>query len=112
MALKKGDFIEIDFTGKIKDSGEIFDTTKKDDAKKANLDIKNLKPFVFCVGEKMLPSGFDNDFVGKEVGKAYTLELEPKDAFGNRERNLVKMIPTKLFHEQEIKRLRKKHSSI
>jgi FKBP-type peptidyl-prolyl cis-trans isomerase 2 len=102
MALKKGDFIEIDFTGTIKDSGEIFDTTNQDVAKKANLDIKNLKPFIFSVGHKMLPSSFDSDIEGKEVGNSYVLELKPEEAFGKREKTLIKMIPTKLFIEQKI----------
>jgi len=33
MTLKKGDFIEIEFTGKLKD-GEIFDSNIKEDLKK------------------------------------------------------------------------------
>ena len=30
---KKGDFIEVEYTGKVKDSGEIFDTTTESIAK-------------------------------------------------------------------------------
>ena len=102
MAIKKNDFVEIEFTGKIKDTNQVFDTTIKADAEKANLKIKEIKPFILSVGHKMLPGGFDADLEGKEVDKQYTLELSPENAFGKRDQKLVKMIPTKLFHEQKI----------
>jgi FKBP-type peptidyl-prolyl cis-trans isomerase 2 len=102
MAIKENDFIEIEFTGRIKDTGEVFDTNVESDAKASNLDVKNIKPFVMSVGHKMLPGGFDKDLVGKEVGNKYTLELKSEDAFGKRNSQLVRMIPTKMFHEQQI----------
>ena len=34
MALKKHDFIELDYTGRIKETNEVFDTTDEDIAKK------------------------------------------------------------------------------
>lgn len=106
MTTKKNDFVEIEFTGTITDSGEIFDTTKQDDVKKANLQIKDVKPFILSIGNKMLPTGFDKDLEGKEVGKDYTLNLKAKDAFGERQPKLIKMVPTKLFLQQKINPVR------
>ena len=100
--VKKNDFIEIEFTGKISSTNEIFDTNIKTDAEKAKLNIKEIKPFVLSVGHKMLPSGFDSDLEGKAIGKQYTLNLKPEDAFGKRDPKLIRMIPTKHFHEQKI----------
>jgi FKBP-type peptidyl-prolyl cis-trans isomerase 2 len=102
MAIKKNDFIEVEFTGNISNTDEIFDTNIKADAEKGGLEIKDIKPFILSVGHKMLPNGFDNDLEGKETGKSYTLELKPEDAFGKRNPQMVRMIPTKLFHEQKI----------
>jgi FKBP-type peptidyl-prolyl cis-trans isomerase 2 len=102
MTIKKNDFVEIEFTGKISDTDEIFDTNIKADAKKAELNIKDIKPFILSVGHKMLPNGFDADIEGKETGKPYTLNLKPEDAFGKRNPQMVRMIPTKHFHEQKI----------
>jgi len=102
MAIKKNDFIEVEFTGNITGTDEIFDTNIKADAEKGGLDIKNVKPFVLAVGHKMLPSGFDNDLEGKEAGKSYTIDIKSEDAFGKRNPQMVRMIPTKLFHEQKI----------
>jgi len=102
MALKKNDFIKIEFTGRITDTGEVFDTNIKEDAEKAKLEIKDIKPFTLAIGHKMLPEGFDNDLIGKEAEKSYTVEIEPEQAFGKRNPQMVRMIPTKLFHEQKI----------
>lgn len=102
MALTKGDFIEIEFTGRIKDNDEVFDTNIEKDAKEANLDVKEFKPFVLGIGHQMLPSGFDSDLEGKEVGKDYIVEIDPDKAFGKRDKALIRMIPTKLFLEQRI----------
>ncbi len=103
MAIKKGDFVEVEFTGKLKDSDQIFDSTIKADLEEAKMNVKDVKPFVLCVGQEMLPKGFDADLEGKEVGQSYSVELKPADAFGSRNSSLVKMIPTKLFLEQKIK---------
>ena len=102
MSLKKNDFVEIEFTGTILDSGEVFDTNVVAEAKKIGLDEKKIKPFAMAVGQKMLPPGFDADLEGKDVGQSYSVELEPEKAFGLRNKDMIKMIPTKLFHEQQI----------
>ena len=100
--IKKNDFVEIEFTGKITNTDEVFDTNIKADAEKAGLEIKNIKPFILSVGHKMLPEGFDTDLEGKEIAKGYTVELTPEKAFGKRDPQRVRMIPTKHFHEQKI----------
>jgi len=102
MTIKKNDFIEIEFTGKITDTDEVFDTNIKADAEKAGLDTKNIKPFILSVGHKMLPDGFDEDLEGKETGKTLTIELKPEQAFGKRNPQMIKMVPTKHFQEQKI----------
>lgn len=102
MAINKNDFIELEFTGKISNTDEVFDTNTEADAKKAGFDIKDIKPFVLSVGHKMLPDGFDADLVGKEIEKNYTITIKPEAAFGKRNPQMVRMIPTKLFHEQKI----------
>lgn len=106
MNIKKNDFIKIEFTGRISDSNEIFDTNIKEDAKEAGLKTENLSAPIICVGSRMLPEGFDEDLIGKEENKDYEIELEAEKAFGKRNPKLVQMIPTKLFHEQNINPVR------
>lgn len=99
MTLQKNDFIEIDFTGKIKD-GEIFDSNIKDDIEKAKLKLEP-KPFVFSLGQGMFLKGVDDFLIGKDTG-VYDIELDPENAFGKRDSKLVQIIPMKIFHQQKI----------
>lgn len=98
---KKNDFVEIEFVGRVKD-GEVFDTTIKSEAEKAGLQIKNPKPLVICVGQEMLILGFDKALEGKELNKKHTIELSPKDAFHERKKDLVRLMPLKVFIDNKI----------
>jgi FKBP-type peptidyl-prolyl cis-trans isomerase 2 len=100
MVLKKKDFIEIEFTGKIKDGG-VFDSTKKEELKKSGIQ-GNPKPFVYSLGEGMFLEALDNYLIGKEVGN-YTIELKPEEAFGKRDPKMLQMIPLKVFYEHQIR---------
>lgn len=107
--LKKKDFIEIEFTGKIKD-GEMFDSNIPENIKKINPSmseedpsyLKKIKPFVFSLGEGMFLQGIDDFLIGKEAGKKYYIELTPENAFGNRVSKLVQIMPMRVFKEQNI----------
>jgi FKBP-type peptidyl-prolyl cis-trans isomerase 2 len=94
MALKKKDFVEIEFTGKTKE-GDVFDSNVKEVLKKTN--IKGYpKPFIFCLGEGMFIRGIDEFLIGKEIGE-YDVSLKPEDAFGKRNPKLIQMIQKKEF---------------
>lgn len=99
--IKKHDFIELAFVGKIKETGEIFDTNVEEEIKKIKSNFE-AKPYLISVGHSMTIKGLDNDLEGKEVGKEYTSEFKPEDAFGKRNPSLIRMIPIKLFLEQQI----------
>jgi len=99
MALNNKEFIEVEFTGKIKD-GEIFDSNIKEDLEKVNSNVK-ARPFVFCLGEGMFLKGVEDFLIGKEIGK-HVVEVQPENAFGLRESKSVQMIPLKIFKEQKV----------
>jgi len=99
MALKKKDFVEIEFTAKVK-GGDIFDSNIKEDLKKSNLNIE-AKPVIFPLGEGMFLKGVDEFLIGKEIGN-YEIELSPENAFGNRNSKLVQIIPSRVFREQKV----------
>ena len=99
MPLQKKDFIEIEFTGRTED-GVIFDSNIAEDLREANINAQ-AKPFTFALGEGMFLKGIDEYLIGKDIGE-HKIELEPEDAFGKRDSNLVQMIPIKQFHQQKI----------
>lgn len=103
--IKKGDFIEIDFVGRIKDSGAIFDLTKRDVAEKEKIANKSAdySPRIICVGNGDVVKGLDDFLVGKVVGKSYDLDLDVGDAFGKKDAKLIKMLPLSTFKKQDMK---------
>ena len=100
MSLKKNDFIEIEFTGKIQ-GGDIFDSNIKKDIDKAGLKTP-AKPFAFALGQGMFLKAIDEFLTGKETGKNYNLKLEAKDAFGLREPKLMQIIPMNIFKQHKL----------
>ena len=101
MKIKEKDFIEINFIARTED-GKVFDTTFKEEAKKANLPDLEYKPAKICIGQGFLLKGLDKRLIGKEVGKEYEIKLEPDEAFGKRIPELVKIIPLKVFQKKEV----------
>lgn len=97
------DFIEIEYTGKFTD-GTIFDTTSKEIAEKNNIFSPQIKykPAIVCIGEKQLIPGLDNALLNKEVGKTYTIELKPEEAFGRKDIKKIKLVPPAEFQKQNI----------
>jgi len=99
MILQKKDFIEIEFTGKVKD-GDVFDSNIKEDLKDRDLK-EEIKPFIFCLGEEMFLKGIEDFLIGKEIGE-YNIELSAEKAFGSRNASLVQMMSIKIFIEQNV----------
>jgi len=73
--VSKKDFIEIEYTGKIKEDNTIFDTTDEDIAKENNLETHSgYEPIIICVGEEQLLKGIDGNLEGNDIGKEYDIE--------------------------------------
>jgi len=98
--IKKNDFIELRFTGRVK-NGEIFDTNVPEDAVKMGLEMEN-KPYIICIGQGMILTKIDEFLTGKEIGKEYNLEVSQKDGFGERRKEFLKVLPMDLFRKQKM----------
>ena len=69
--LKEKDFIELEYTGKLKDDNAIFDTTDEKIAKDNDLFQENAeyKPITICIGQGQIIKGLDQSLPGKETEK-------------------------------------------
>ncbi|MDO8741236.1 MAG: peptidylprolyl isomerase [Candidatus Woesearchaeota archaeon] len=104
MKINKKDFIEIEYTGKLKDDNMVFDTTDKKVAEENKIyDEKiNYGPVTICVGEAQIVAGLDNALEGKETEKNYVFNLTPNEAFGEKNAKLMKLVPLNMFRKQGI----------
>jgi len=103
MAKKDHKFIEVEYTGTLKD-GMVFDTTDEKVAKEHDIHNPNMTygPLTVCIGEGHLIKGLEDEVKDKKEGK-YTVELEAEKAFGKRDGKLLQLVPLKKFTEQNIK---------
>ena len=101
MTFKKGQLILLDYTAKIKDSGEVFETTIEDEAKKHSLHESNIKymPKLVSVGEGWVLKGLDDALSETTSGDKKTIEVSPDKGFGDRDKGKVRMIPLRKLGE-------------
>ncbi|MGM5481636.1 MAG: FKBP-type peptidyl-prolyl cis-trans isomerase [Nanobdellota archaeon] len=105
MAIKKGDFIEIDYTGRVaNDEKFAFDTTIENVAKDEGIYSEKTRygPTTIVVGEGHVIKGLDKQLVGKELGK-HSFEIPAEEAFGKKSAKQLKLVPAKIFRQQDIR---------
>jgi peptidylprolyl isomerase len=79
-AIKAGDTISVNYTGKFED-GEIFDTSE------------GREPLTFTVGTGQLIKGFDDAVVGMTTGDTKNITITPEDGYGEHREDLVIDMP-------------------
>lgn len=99
MPFKNGDFILVNYTLKIKETGETVGTTLESVAKETKLyrGEERYEPFFIVVGEGWVPKGLDEALTGLEVTKASTIELPPEKGYGVRDPKKVRLVPLRKF---------------
>ena len=104
MALKVGDFLLVNYTLKVKESGETVDTTYDAVAKDAHLHREDsvYGPKFIILGEGELPKGLEEAIVGLDTGKQTTVELPPEKAFGSRDPAKMRLVPMRRFREKNL----------
>jgi len=92
MPVKEGDKIKIEYTGTF-DDGTVFDSSEK-----------HGKPLEVEVGAKQVIPGFEKALMGMEKDEEKDVKLQPAEAYGNINPELVKDVPKEqLPKDQEAK---------
>ena len=104
MFMKKGDFVEIDFVGRISGTGEIFDLTDEETAKKEGIynPKHRYKPSLVIIGSGMAVPGVEKSLERMEPGHESEFELAPEDAFGGRDMHLIRILSMSKFLKEKI----------
>jgi len=102
--MKSGDFVYIDYVARIKDTGEIFDVTNEDVAKKEGVFNEKIKyghvPVIVDAGFVIV--GLNEAVKEMNIGDKKKVVVNPEKAFGERSEELVKLMPEARFREQGI----------
>lgn len=92
MSVKKGDKVKVEYKGTLED-GTLFDSSEA-----------HGQPLEFEVGSGQLIKGFDDAVIGMEKGEEKEIKLQPSDAYGEHNPELVKKFPKEQFpKEKELK---------
>lgn len=101
MTFQKGTLVLVDYTAKVKDTSEIFDTTREADAKSSSIYDTNARyqPRLVSIGESWVLKGLDDALLNTNVGDKLTVEVPPEKGFGTRDPGKVRMIPLRKLGE-------------
>jgi len=86
---KKGDMVQVEYVGKLED-GTVFDSSDKHEA-----------PLKFTLGNGEIIKGFEDAIIGMKIGDEKEIKLQPNDAYGDYNPELVKDIPKNSFPEDQ-----------
>jgi len=102
MAFAKGTLVYVNYTAKVKDTGEPIETTLEDEAKKLNIydSDRRYEPRLVAVGEDWVLKGLDEEIAKMDVGEKKTAELPPDRAWGGRDPALLRMVPLRKFGDK------------
>ncbi len=87
MSVKNGDFLRLEYTGKVQETGEVFDTTDEKVAEEEGIksDKKIYGPISIIVGAGHVLKGIEDALIGMGEGDEKSIEIPPEEAFGERD---------------------------
>ena len=78
--IKQGDTVKVGYTGTF-DNGAVFDASQ------------GREPLEFIAGTGQMIPGFDNAVIGMKIGQEKEIKLQPSEAYGDYDTQLVQEIP-------------------
>ncbi len=108
MAVEKGDVILLDYTLKLKDTGDVIETTSEEVAKEAGIynEKERYGPIIIVVGEGKLLPGMEEAILGMEKGEEKEVELPPEKAYGPRDPSKIRRYTLGEFRRAGIRNVR------
>ena len=79
--IKEGASVSVNYTGRLED-GTIFDTSIQE----------GRTPLTAKLGEGKLIPGFENGLIGMSIGEKKTIEIEPSDAYGELNEEMIQEV--------------------
>lgn len=102
MVLETDSLILADYTARVKDTGQIIGTTRKEDAEKAGSadPSRTYEPMLIAIGEGWVLKGLDEALAKSDPNQTIDVELTPEKAYGVRDPNKVSRIPIRKFGDK------------
>jgi len=104
MPFKKRDFLLIEYVARVKETGDVFDTTLENMAKKERIykEGEIYEPKLVVIGEGWVLKALDDSLPSIQLNKPKTIEIPPDKAFGPRDPEKLKMVPLRRLRDKGI----------
>ena len=86
--VQNGDTVIVNYTGRLED-GTIFDSSLNE----------GREPLTSTLGQGQLISGFEEGLIDMIVGETKTIEIEPENAYGNYQEEMITIVAKNQVHE-------------
>lgn len=102
--MKEGSIIEINYTGKVTATNEVFESTVEKKAIEAGIfnSKQEYKPMVVVVGEGDVLKGLDKALLEMKAGQARKVLVKPEEGWGQRNPNNISVVPLQQFRKRKI----------
>jgi peptidylprolyl isomerase len=103
-AVNKGDFIMVDMTGSSVETGEVFDTSSEETAQAEGLyeEGRTYGSRLVIVGDGYVLRGLDEKLPGTAFDEEVEIEIDPQDAFGERNPEDLETVPYRVLRSKGI----------
>ncbi len=104
MALENGDFVEVEYTAWNDNDGSVLATTDEETAKSGEIYDEKVRygSVLVVIGANAVVKGLERELVRMSVGETKSFVLQPEDAFGTRDENLVRVMKLSDFKAQNL----------
>jgi FKBP-type peptidyl-prolyl cis-trans isomerase 2 len=102
--MQKGDFLMIEYVGRIASTGEVFDLTDEEVARKEGIHDPKAKygPNLVILGSGMTTPGVEKQLMEMKVGEEREFDVNQEQGFGKRDPQLIKIVSYQKFISQKI----------
>jgi FKBP-type peptidyl-prolyl cis-trans isomerase 2 len=104
MAFSEGDFVEIEYSSWTAADSKMIDTTDQKLAEQNGILVEGRKygPVLVVVGKHTVVKGLDDAIRGMELNQPKKITLKAADAFGERNPDIVRIMPLAEFRKKDI----------
>lgn len=98
----EGDFVLVDYVVRVKETGELVETTIEEVGKKEKPGAsQTYEPRLVIPGKGLLLKAIEDEIVGMELGQEKRFEVPPEKAFGPRDPSKVRVLPLRRLKDVE-----------
>ena len=102
--MKEGDFVKVEYVGRIVGTNEVFDVTSEEIARKEGAYNEKYRygPVLVIIGSGMIVPGVEENLKKMKSGEERMIDVKPDDGFGKRDVKKVKIVALANFIRQKI----------